>query len=52
MNVVPTAAPVTNCPPARTCHSERSGTPARQSAAVSSSDPVIHGSGKFKSLPM
>ena len=52
VNVVPTAAPVTNCPAARACHSERTGTPASPSAAVISSDPVIHGSGKFRSLPM
>ncbi len=51
VNVVPTAAPVTNCPAARACHSERTGTPASPSAAVISSDPVIHGSGKLRSLP-
>ena len=47
MNVVPTAAPVTNCPAARACHSERTGTAASPSAAVIRSEPVIHGSGKF-----
>ena len=52
MNVVPTAAPVTNCPAARACHSERTGTPASPSAAVIISDPVIHGSGKFRNLAM
>ena len=41
VNVVPTAAPVTNCPAARACHSERTGTPASPSAAVTSSDPVM-----------
>ena len=50
VKVVPTAAPVTNCPAARACHSERTGTPASPSAAVISSDPVIHGSGKFRRL--
>ena len=51
VKVVPTAAPVTNCPAARACHSERTGTPASPSAAVIISAPVIHGSGKFSSLP-
>ena len=50
MKVVPTAAPVTNCPAARACQSERTGTPASPSAAVIRSEPVIHGSGKFSSV--
>jgi hypothetical protein len=48
VKVVPTAAPVTNCPAARACHSERTGTLASPSAAVIISAPVIHGNGKCR----
>jgi hypothetical protein len=41
MNEVPIAVPVTNCPAARACQTERTGTPASPSAAVVSSAPVM-----------